>query len=110
MRPETGRVTKRKSDVVPRFQPFTGKFSITVSDVCQHLDLNEFPVSVTERSKKMWAEWENFETFYLPLVATVNPGKDPYLLITLARAKWNEIINGKKRGRKVIFRNPGEKI
>merc|ERR1712150_209563 len=104
LRPESGRISKVRSG--PR--PGSGKFCITVREVCQHFKLNEFPVAVTERSRRVWAELGKFEKFYLPLVATVNPASDPLVLRTLVQAKWMEIIEDKGgNNRRLQFTNPG---
>ena len=104
LRPESGRISKVRSG--PR--PGSGKFCITVREVCQYFKLNEFPVAVTERSRQGWAELGKFEKFYLPLVATVNPASDPLVLKTLVQAKWMEIIQDKgDKNRRVQFTNPG---
>ena len=73
-------------------RPGSGKFSVTVGQVCRHFGLQEIPVAVTERSRETWAELGKFERFYMPLVATVNPQTDPHVLKTLVQAKWNEIL------------------
>ena len=100
LRPEAGRVTKRTSDLASsRPRPFSGKFSITVGQVCRYLGLKEYPVIVTERSKRLWAELAQFEKFYLPLVAISNPGKDPHAMKTLVQAKWNQIISDGNLGK-----------
>ena len=104
LRPETGRVSKVRS--CPR--PGSGKFSITVREVCRYFALNEFPLALTERSPEIWAQLEKFEKFYLPLVATVNPASDPLVLRTLVQAKWKEIMEGRGgNNRGVQFINPG---
>ena len=96
LKPESGRVVKRKSESFTQPRPFSGKFSITVGQLCRYFSMKEVPVPVTEKSRTRWAELDKFEKFYLPLVATVNPDSDPCQLKTLVQAKWNEIISGNK--------------
>ena len=103
-RPETGRISKVRSGP----SPGSGRFSITAQEVARYFQLNEFPMAVTERSRKVWAQLDKFEKFYLPLVATVNPASDPLVLRTLVQAKWMEILGGNGgKSRAVHFSNPG---
>ena len=96
LRPESGRIVKKKNESFTSPRPCSGKFSITVGQLCRYFSMNEVPVPVTEKSRMRWTELDKFEKFYLPLVATVNPNTDPCQLKTLVRAKWNEIISGNK--------------
>ena len=68
------------------------KFKISVSQVCRFLKMRDYPVPVTEERKLFFQQYERFESYYMPLLVSVNPGCDPLKLQTLARAKWREVV------------------
>ena len=92
---KTGKVTKRRSETVAAKIPKTGvdKFKISVSQVCRFLKMKDYPVPVTDQSRDFFQEYNNFENYYLPLLASVNPTCDPLKIKTLSKAKWREIIS-----------------
>ena len=97
-KPISGRVTKRRSEPVSTLSTTKimnnsyNKFKISVSQVCRFLKMKDYPVPVTQDRKIFFQQYENFETYYMPLLVSVNPGCDPLKLQTLARAKWREVI------------------
>ena len=91
---KSGKITKRKSEVLPNrsMNNSYNRFKISVSQVCRFLKMNDYPVPLTEQNRNFFQEYPNFENFYLPLIASVNPTCDPLKLKTLSKAKWREIL------------------
>jgi len=97
-KPTSGRVTKRRSETASTLSTTKimnnsyNKFKISVSQVCRFLKMRDYPVPVTEERKLFFQQYERFESYYMPLLVSVNPGCDPLKLQTLARAKWREVV------------------
>ena len=91
---KSGKIMKRKSEIVLNrsLNNSYNRFKISVSQVCRFLKMNDYPVPLTEQNRNFFKEYQNFENFYLPLIASVNPTCDPLKLKTLSMAKWREIV------------------
>ena len=68
--------------------PGNNKQQITVSQTCRFLELNDYPLAFANHSSEFLADFSAFSRFYLPLVASVNPGRSRLRVETLVRAKW----------------------
>ena len=68
--------------------PGSNKQQITVSQTCRFLELNDYPLAFGNHSSEFLADFDAFSRFYLPLVASVNPGRSRLRVETLVRAKW----------------------
>ena len=86
---------------------------VTVGHACKFLGLVDYPVplpSNLDNLPRFLSSLANFEAFYLPLLASVNPGRGILRLRTLAKAKWRELLidNSAKRGKPkaAFFRKP----
>ena len=66
----------------------SGKQQITVSQTCRFLELNDYPLAFANHTSDFLADFATFSRFYLPLVASVNPGRSRLRVETLVRAKW----------------------
>ena len=85
---QQGRIIKKK-DNKPLAKP---KFRISVNEVCRFFNMSDYPIPVTDEMKKSFQDYSRFETFCMPLLATVNPFSDPLQIKTLCRAKWREVL------------------
>ena len=68
--------------------PGSNKQQITVSQTCRFLELNDYPLAFANHTREFLADFDAFSRFYLPLVASVNPGKSRLRVETLVMAKW----------------------
>ena len=59
-----------------------------MSQTCRFLELNDYPLAFANHSSEFLANFDAFSSFYLPLVASVNPGRSRLRVETLVRAKW----------------------
>ena len=86
-RPSTSlfNTSQKKKKVRP---PGSNKQEITVAQTCRFLELNDYPLAFANHSSEFLANFDAFSGFYLPLVASVNPGKSRLRVKTLVRAKW----------------------
>ena len=82
----------RKSNLNPsqkkKRPPGSNKQLITVAQTCRFLELNDYPLAFDNHSSEFLADFDTFSHFYLPLVASVNPGRSKLRVKTLVRAKW----------------------
>ena len=70
---------------------------VTVGHACKFLNLVDYPVPLPLEFDKQnlpsyLSTLANFEAFYLPLLASVNPGRGLLRLRTLAKAKWRQLL------------------
>ena len=90
---------------------------VTVGNTCKFLGLVDYPVPLPgllvanhNNRPSFLSSLDKFEEFYLPLLASVNPGRGMLRLRTLAKAKWRELLqdNSAKRGKpkSVCLRKP----
>ena len=71
------------------------KKPLTLTELCKVSGLKDYPLVVTEQKRVDWIEYEAFESYYLPLLTTINSCKvdaDLFMLKTLCKAKWNEQV------------------
>ena len=68
--------------------PGGNKTEITVSQTCRFLELNDYPLAVANHSTEFLADFDKFSRFFMPLVASVNPGRSKLRVETLVMAKW----------------------
>ena len=71
------------------------KKPLMVTELCEASGLKDYPLVVTEQNQVNWSEYEAFESYYLPLLTTINSCKvdaDLFMLKTLCKAKWNEHV------------------
>ena len=71
------------------------KKPLTATELCAASGLKDYPLVVTEQNRVNWSEYEAFESYYLPLLTTINAPKvdaDLFMLKTLCKAKWNEQV------------------
>jgi len=65
---------------------------MTVSVVCKGLGLNDYPVPVNKMNQEFFRNRPNFDAFIYPLLRSVNPTANHFMLLTLGQAKWYEVI------------------
>ena len=71
------------------------KKPLTATELCAASGLKDYPLVVTEQNPVDWSEYEAFESYYLPLLTTINSCKvdaDLFMLKTLCKAKWNKLV------------------
>ena len=71
------------------------KKPLTATELCAASGLKDYPLVVTEQNRVNWSEYEAFESYYLPLLTSINSCKvdaDLFKLKTLCKAKWNEHV------------------
>jgi len=66
---------------------------VTVEQVCQFLEMHDYPIVANEILKKKWEDKDVFEEYARPLFEKVNPDAHPLTLKTLIKAKWFEMMN-----------------
>ena len=86
---------------------------VTVGNTCKFLGLVDYPVPLPgplldnhHNLPSFFSSLAKFEEFYLPLLASVNPGRGMLRLRTLAKAKWRELLqdnSAKRRKAKSAF-------
>lgn len=87
-RVRTGKITKKKEDKKPKIP----KFKVTVAQICRFFNMVDYPLPITDKMKERFQDISSFETFYIPLLASVNPVSDPLKIKTFCRAKWREML------------------
>lgn len=86
---------------------YSAKHLITVSMACKYLGLKDYPVPVNNFNKQFFENQNNFEAFFLPLVASVNQGANPLSIQTLVKAKYLEVKKAKPgEFRSLYFNKP----
>ena len=75
---------------------------VTVANACRFLNLVDYPVPVPvdldpHHLPSFLSTLESFEEFFLPLLATVNPGRGMLPLKTLAKAKRRQILENARQ-------------
>jgi len=86
---------------------YSAKHLITVSMACKYLGLKDYPVPVNNFNKQFFENQNNFEAFFLPLVASVNQGANPLSIQTLVKAKYLEVLKAKPgEFRSLYFNKP----
>lgn len=112
----SGRVAKRKSSSFALksnkiHNNSYSKFQISVSQVCRFLNMTDYPLVLTPERKSFFHNYSVFENYYMPLVASINQGKDPLMIKTFTKAKWCEVIMGEdKNGSTVYFNKPRKNL
>jgi len=66
---------------------------VTVEQVCQFLEMSDYPVVANEVLRKKWEDYQVFDDYARPQFEKVNPDAHPLTLNTLIKAKWFEIMN-----------------
>jgi len=95
---------RKKKIVNPNY---SSKHLITVSMACKYLGLKDYPVPVNDFNKKFFENENNFEAYFLPLVASVNQGANPLSIQTLVKAKYLEVKKAKPgEFRSLYFNKP----
>ena len=89
MRPPTNSSGQKK-----KRPPGGNKTEITVSQTCRFLELNDYPLAVANHSTEFLADFDKFSRFFMPLVASVNPGRSKLRVETLVMAKWGRVAAG----------------
>ena len=86
-------VSKSKADQPWKTDPtIPHPNQMTVSVVCKGLGLNDYPVPVNKRNQEFFRHRPNFDAFIYPLLRSVNPTANHFMLLTLGQAKWYEVI------------------
>ena len=75
---------------------------VTVANACRFLNLVDYPVPVPvdldpHHLPRFLSTLESFEEFFLPMLATVNPGRGMLQLKTLAKAKRRQILENTRQ-------------
>ena len=66
---------------------------VTVEQVCQFLEMNDYPIVANNELRKKWEFYEAFDDYARPQFEKVNPDAHPLTLKTLIKAKWFELMN-----------------
>jgi len=66
---------------------------VTVEQVCQFLEMTDYPIVANEYLRKKFEDKQAFEDYARPLFEKVNPDAHPLTLMTLIKAKWFELMN-----------------
>jgi len=66
---------------------------VTVEQVCQFLEMSDYPIVANEVLRKKWEDYQIFDDYARPQFEKVNPDAHPLTLNTLIKAKWFEIMN-----------------
>jgi len=66
---------------------------VTVEQVCQFLEMSDYPIVANEVLKKKWEDYQAFDDYARPQFEKVNPDAHPLTLNTLIKAKWFEMMN-----------------
>lgn len=86
-------VHKESTRWVPPHPWVPYKTQVTVEQVCQYLEMVDYPIVMNEDLKKRFQDKQVFEDFATPLFRKVNPDAHPLTLKTLVKAKWFEVMN-----------------
>ena len=101
MKNSGGQIKKKKynrsikqTPTKPTSHPWTpSKTQITVKQVCQYLELNDYPIPMNEFLRKKFEDYKAFDDYARPLFRQTNPCAHPLTLATLLKAKWFEVLN-----------------
>ena len=80
---EVPRKKKAKTPKIP-------KFKVTVIGLCRFYNMLDYPLPVTDKMREHFQDFSSFETFYVPLLTSVNPMSHLLLIKMFVRAKWRE--------------------
>jgi len=69
------------------------KNQVTVEQVCQFLEMVDYPIAMNEVLKEKFKDKQAFDDYARPLFQKVNPNAHPLTLMTLIKAKWFEVMN-----------------
>lgn len=87
-------------------KPVKKSRQVSVEQICFFLGLVEYPVVISPLFITNYAKFEDFETYYKPLVSNVNPGAFSRALDSLVAAKWHEIFVLQAPDRPTIMNRP----
>ena len=65
---------------------------MTMSLMCMGLGLNDYPVPVNKHSQEYFKHRPSFDAYIYPLLKSVNPTAKHLEILTLAQAKWYEVM------------------
>ena len=83
-------------DQEPHSPNYSCEYQMTVNMACEGLELNDYPVPISQSNKDFFKIWSNFESYFLPLACSVNVGAHPLEIKTLVKAKWFEVLQAKE--------------
>eukprot|EP00092_Neocalanus_flemingeri_P027088 GFUD01029374.1.p1 GENE.GFUD01029374.1~~GFUD01029374.1.p1 ORF type:complete len:378 (-),score=111.66 GFUD01029374.1:57-1190(-) len=86
-------IQKESTRWVPPHPWVPYKNQVTVEQVCQFLEMVDYPIAVNEVLKKKFEDKPTFDDYAFPLFQKVNPNAHPLTLRTLVKAKWFEVMN-----------------
>jgi len=86
-------VHKESTRWVPPHPWVPYKTQVTVEQVCQYLEMVDYPIVMNEDLRKRFQDKQAFDDFATPLFRKVNPDAHPLTLKTLVKAKWFEVMN-----------------
>jgi len=84
---------KESSRWVPPHPWVPYKNQVTVEQVCQFLEMVDYPIAMNESLKEKFKDKDVFDEYARPLFTKVNPNAHPLTLMTLIKAKWFEVMN-----------------
>jgi len=86
-------VQKESTRWVPPHPWVPYRNQVTVEQVCQFLEMVDYPIAMNEVLKKKFEDKQVFDDYAMPLFKKVNPDAHPLTLMTLVKAKWFEVMN-----------------
>jgi len=86
-------VQKESTRWVPPHPWVPYRNQVTVEQVCQFLEMHDYPIAVNENLKNKFEDKQVFEDYARPMFEKVNPDAHPLTLMTLIKAKWFEVMN-----------------
>ena len=66
------------------------KFKVTVIGLCRFYNMVDYPLLVTNKMREQFQDFSSFESFYVPLLTSVNPMSHLLEIKMFCRAKWRE--------------------
>lgn len=86
-------VQKESTRWVPPHPWVPYRNQVTVEQVCQFLEMVDYPIAMNEVLQKKFEDKQAFDDYAMPLFKKVNPDAHPLTLMTLMKAKWFEVMN-----------------
>lgn len=86
-------VQKESTRWVPPHPWVPYRNQVTVEQVCQFLEMVDYPIAMNEALKKKFEDKQAFDDYAMPLFKKMNPDAHPLTLMTLVKAKWFEVMN-----------------
>ena len=83
---------KRRVLTLPEMMSYSDKINPTPPGEINPFNIVDYPVVISQASRQLFSDYDKFENFYLPQIASVNPHLPPILIFQLVKHKHLELF------------------